>query len=292
MTTRNFSNGPGIATRSALLLGLYFITLHGHRFIGRWLLGGGRAGVPIPMEEHPLSDEIKTITRALHGKPRELRLLTTIADPFGSRVPEANRVGAILASWELEVRRPAIPIELVQNMEPSEVTAVFARKLGIAYSMQLGAWSRETPPLAFLAAAVALGMLALLIYLWGLDPLLIVLCLIVVVVAFLAFVTKDDHLENSPSAAQGRAFIAWRDAVPTEPRTYAEFALAQVRFQWLCNPHEPNPQAFINPDDPLIQAGGLYSGLGYGPFLAELRQRVATLERNLHPPEKTHPPTA
>ncbi len=194
----------------------------------RRIAGFGSRGSLVPMDETPIHGELQAIARHFGWDKAAFLLLTTRRDAEVSGGASPSHVAFALKTWLFDVRRPSIPIEIVQALEPCELTAVVAFRYAYATPYSPQSLVRS---LATYLLLVAGGLAVAILFLRGWLAIVGNMSPAVPVLAFLAYswlltfpFLRMSGLLRTPDYTHRRAFEAWAAAAPGSGRTFADYA--------------------------------------------------------------------
>lgn len=196
----------------------------------RGIAGFGSRGAKIPFEDAPIQEEVRRIAAAFGWKDATFSLLTTRNHGDEGDQPSPPRVSYALRAWLFDVRKPSTPIELVQSIEPAELTALIAHQYSYATPFHP---RRPYRAMVLYLSFVFGGLLACAAFLhawqvlWGRGRVLVpVLCFVIYTILLCGPFLRWSGLMRRPEDTHVHAFRAWRAAAPDAQRTFAEYARA------------------------------------------------------------------
>lgn len=250
----------------------------------RRLHGVGAKGTPFPLDESPLRDELLEIATAFGADGTKLRVSPTKSADGESDELTPTQISSVVQSWVFHARRkPEIPIELFQHLNPSELTALIAIRYAIALPPnRTGYWWRiPLVILAGLAIFAAFGATIAAVF-QAYSPQL-VLRGILIFAAFYAGIylllctLRSLGLLRRPPMLWVDGFAAWKAAAPEgEARDFIDFTLALLAFDALLHatPRDRQLVTLLGKNVHIIKAANLVAGLSREEYLAAVGARV------------------
>lgn len=253
----------------------------------RRLLGVGKKGVPFPLEESPLTDELCAIAAAMGADGTKLRVVPTKSGDGESTDLTPTQMSSVLQTWVFHPRRkPTIPIELFQRLDPRELTALIALRYALGMPPKhTGFWWRIPLALLGLIGIVLLLVPATVIAFDHYNPHIILKIIVSVAMfysgIFLFFkVLRLAGLWREPHLYWVDGFAAWKDAAPEgETRDFIDFTYALLGFDSLLHaiPRDEKLVVLLAKNVHIIKAAKIVTGMEREDYLLAVTTRVAEM---------------
>jgi hypothetical protein len=251
----------------------------------RRFLGVGGKGTPFPLEESPLTDELHAIAAAFGADGTKLRVVPTKSS--GDSVVELTptQISSVVQSWMFRPRRrPQIPIELFQRLDPNELTAILALRYSIGMPAEMtGHWWR-----ALLLVLITFGIIftflpVTILFLEHFKPhpaIKAVTCAVSFYSGLFLFfkAMRLVGFARNPPMFWVDAFAAWKAAAPDdESRDFVDFTYALLGYDSLLHaiPRDQKLITLLGKNVYIIKAAKIVAGMEREEYLAAVGARVA-----------------
>ncbi len=263
-----------VAIAAFLALGLALIVGQ------RRLSGVGAKGALLPLEDSPLAHELAAIAAHFGQDAGKLKVQTTRPDGEAGAELSPAQVAVIMRTWRFRRRSPWIPIELIQRVEPREVTAAVAIRYALVTPRHRGRLAPRLVAFAVLATAtiimISVANAAAAPRLGGAAPIVLAMTMGAGFGVMLVWLPRRLGLTRDRVQSFVAAHEAWRAAAECEPRDFVEFTVALLASDrlTLMLGADADMIPFVRKNREIQNAATLASGLSPEEFLGKLRART------------------